>query len=122
MESEVVSQFTSAAVIVYFLQVVKRSKFFPWLTMETARMNHLVAVALAIGTAIGIRVVFDVHTGTATITGLTVQNVLSTGWHAAQQYVMQRVTYDAVAKPVPVPVVNVLSAEEVLARIPKVVV
>ncbi len=120
MESEVVSQFTSAAVIVYFLQMIKRSKFVPWLTMDTAKMNHLVAVALAFGTAIGIRVLFDQESGTLTVSGLTVTNVVSTGWHALQQYALQRVTYDAVAKPTPVPVVNVLSAAEVLARIPKV--
>lgn len=99
MESEIVSQFTSAAVVVYLMQMLKRAQWFPWLTMETAKMNHVVAVVAAGVSALGVHFAFSSSEGTLLITGLNASTIAHTAWHWANQYALQRVTYDTVAKP-----------------------
>jgi ethanolamine transporter EutH len=99
MENELISQITSAAIVVYLLQAVKRSHLIPWLTMETATLNHLIAVCAAAVSAIGIHFAYSAEEGTLVVTGLTLSGLLHSGWHVLNQYAMQRITYDAVVKP-----------------------
>lgn len=99
MENELVSQVTSAAIVVYLLQSLKRSQWLPWLTMESARLNHFVAVGAAAVSAVGVHVAYSADEGTLLVTGLTASSLLHSIWHIANQYALQRITYDAVVKP-----------------------
>ena len=99
--SQIVSQLTSAALVVYALQWLKRSKLFPWITAETTTLNRWVGAAAAGLSAIGIHLAFTATAGTPgsyviTVTGLTLPNVLHGVWHWANQYALQQITYDAV--------------------------
>lgn len=66
----IITQLAASGVLVPLLQWAKRSKLVPWLTMETAKLNRLVAVLWATITTVGIHASFDSVTGTLTINGL----------------------------------------------------
>lgn len=92
---ELLSQLTSSAMVIYFLQTLKKSSWFPWLTAETKTLNRLVGFLGAGLTAVGIHFAFDVQQGQLLITGLTFSGLLHGAWHWAQQYALQQLAYDA---------------------------
>lgn len=55
--------------------------------------QRLLGIALAIGTAAGIHVSFEVQTGVLTITGLIWDNVWNAGGESLRQFVLQELTY-----------------------------
>ena len=86
---------TAALVIVYFLNWLKKSKWFPWVTYTSGRINHLIAVLLtAVGT-IGIHASFNHDTHTLVISGLYWNSIGSGLWAWCQQYVLTKVGYHA---------------------------
>lgn len=93
---EILSQFTSAAVVVYVLQLIKRSTWFPWLTIETKKANRIVAALGAAASALGVHFAFDMQAGSLLITGLTVTGVLHGGWHWLNAMAIQQTLYDGV--------------------------
>lgn len=93
---EILSQFTSAAVVVYLLQQVKHARWFPWISIETKRANRIVGALLSIASAIGVHFAYDGSAGTLLVSGLTVAGILHGAWHALNQWCLQQVTYDAV--------------------------
>lgn len=99
MPNELLTQFTWASVVVYGLQYLKASSWFPWLTTRTKGLNRLAAIAGASLTAVGIAWHYD-PVGTLTITGVTAANLLHGVWHIAQQVAMQQVIFDGTAQAV----------------------
>ena len=98
MTEHVISQVTTSAVIAYFLEWLKGTRLFPWLSMETAKLNRVVAVILSGIGALGVHANFDQTSGVLTITGLTVVTILHGLWDWAQAFVTQQVIYDGVVQ------------------------
>ena len=91
------AQITVAVVSTYALQLLKQSRLFPWLTVETQTLNRIAGSVIALLTSVGILVTFS--SGTLMITGLTPINLLHAAAHFIQQWVMQQVAYKTVVAP-----------------------
>lgn len=92
---ELLSQLTSSAVVIYAIELVKRSHWFPWLTAETRTLNRVAAVIGSLIAAVGIHYSYDASAGALVITGLTTWGVAHGIWHWAQQYAITQLAYDA---------------------------
>ena len=90
-----VSVFTSSALSVYLIQKLKDSKYFPWLTAETAKLNRVASALLAALGAVGLQYQWTSSTHTLVITNLTL-SVIGLGiWHWLQHFTLQEVVYRA---------------------------
>ncbi len=86
----------SSTFVVWIIDLLKRTEWFPWLGRETLRANQIAAVIGAIITAAGIHFVMEpaVETGTYTmhITGLSLANL----WHLMEGVASSVVTQQGV--------------------------
>lgn len=82
------------AVTVFLLQLLKNSKWFPWLTTESAKLNRWIAIVAAGLASIGVNSTFDHTTGTLVITGLTLISI----WHGLCQWVVSFVGQQVIFK------------------------
>ena len=96
--NELTTHITTGAVVVYVLQWLKSSHWFPWLTIDTKKLNRIISAVAAAGIALGIHLTYDANTGTAVITGLTASSVWLTFYEWLKQYVTQQVIYDGVVQ------------------------
>lgn len=101
MQNEVLSQFTAAAVVVYALQMLKKSAWFPWLNQQTTHLNRFVSAVGALISAVGVGWAFAPVAGvagayTVSLTGLTWGNIALGVWHWANSFAAQQLLYDGV--------------------------
>lgn len=105
MEGAFISQLTSAAVVVYLLQFLKRTSWYPrfaaWLPMADAHVHRVVSVLGAFVSAVGVHIAFSGNAATGwqfagTIPPLAV--LAHACWDWAQQFALNQLTYDAVAQ------------------------
>ncbi len=97
------------AVCVWLIEVVKRSRYFPWVTQETEQINKMLSAFLAALSSAGITVVtinqgpgnLDIH-----ITGLTLPTLLHFVWHGLGNYAVQKWVYKMVVPHVSSPEVR----------------
>ncbi len=96
-----------AFALVYFQNYLKKQKWFPWLTYESTRMNHVISVLLTGLATLGVH---TVHTGSflaggsLTITWPALAVVFAGLGHWLQQWIMTKVAYTALqSKLNPVP-------------------
>jgi hypothetical protein len=92
---ELLSQLTSAAIVVYALQWLKSTSLVSFITAETKTLNRWLSALGAFTGAVGIHFAFDVSAGSLVITGLTVTGLLHGGWHWINQFALQQLMYDA---------------------------
>jgi hypothetical protein len=92
-------QIPLALLSTYALQFVKNSRWFPWLTVESQKLNRIAGVVIAFATSLGILMNFDHAAGILTISGLTGANLLHAGARFIQQYAFQQVAYKTVVAP-----------------------
>jgi hypothetical protein len=90
------TQVTMSALIVYFLEWLKQSAWFPWLTAETKTLNRWAAALMALAAAIGIHAEFNPDTGTLLVTGLTMWGIGHAAFDMARSWIFQQVIYDGV--------------------------
>jgi len=95
-EGELTAHLTTAAVIVYAIEWLKRSRGFSFLAADTTTINRIVSALLAAVAAVGINWTYDSSQGVLTITGLTLVSVTATGWEWVKQFAVQQVLYDGV--------------------------
>lgn len=93
------SHLTSAAIVVYLIQWLKRASWVPWLTPETTTLSRIVSAILAAGSAIGLHVAYDSAGGVLTVTGLTVGSLLHGVWEWLNQFALQQLAYDVAVQP-----------------------
>jgi len=98
-ETALSAQITVAVVSTYALQLLKQSRFFPWLTVESQTLNRIAGSVIAFLTSVGILVTFNHAAGILTISGLTVANLLHAGSHFVEQWAMQQVAYKGIVAP-----------------------
>ena len=91
----VITHITTGAVAVAFLNWLKSTRFFPWLTDETVKLNRLAAIALAAVRAVGINYTWNPADHSVLITGLTLAAICGGAWHWLQSYVVQQMIYRA---------------------------
>jgi hypothetical protein len=98
MDSELGTQASLAVLVSFAMQRLKASKYFPWLSGETERLNRVVALVIAFLSGFGIFVVWD-HHGTLTISGLTAANLFHAATHGIEQWAFQQTAYRTVIAP-----------------------
>lgn len=88
-----------AAVIAWFVEQLKRSSWFPFLTAESNQgakiMTALISALATAGILVGHNWTGSTHTFTVTISGLTAANFATFCWHAFGQYVYTKIFYHA---------------------------
>lgn len=95
-----VSSGATAVIAAYALQAVKKSPLFPWLTVETGRLNLAVSILIASLASLGIHYQWHgAEDGTLIITGLTLANLKAFVTHAAAQWTAQHVAYRSLVVP-----------------------
>ena len=94
------SQVAISAIIVWIIQRLKAAKWIPQMSQRTDAINRGASAVCALLAAAGITWSFSVSTGTLTVTGLTISNVLQIVWTAVQQFVFQEVVYRSSVKSV----------------------
>lgn len=97
---ELLSQLTSAAIVVYALEALKRWAWCSWLTVDTRRANQVAAAIGALAAAVGIHFAFDASAAAAgtyviTVSGLTFSSFIHGAWHWINQWALQQLAYDA---------------------------
>jgi hypothetical protein len=81
--------FGFAAAAAYVLAWANRSKYFPWVTMETHRLNLILQLVLSFLATLGISFTWDPVAHTLLIAGLSIK-VISAGFaHWFQQFALQ---------------------------------
>ena len=99
METELItSQLTAGYACAALMEWLKKQSWFPFATVDNARLNRAFAMALAFATAVGLHFTFDSEAGVLTITGLTLANILHTGWAWIQQYALQQAAFRGLIK------------------------
>jgi hypothetical protein len=98
------TQLSTAVIVAYLIQWVKKLQFIPGVNFDTENINRWVAIGAACLTGSGIYITFDPSAGKAVIAGLTLLNVYHFIAHAAQQFALQHATYKGIiAPPLPGP-------------------
>lgn len=97
MVDTVLSQQIPLAVIsTYLIEWLKTTKYFPFLSKETEKLNRYAGVIIAALSSVGILVTFDHTAGILTISGLTAINLLHVAGRFIQQWTLQQVAYKTV--------------------------
>lgn len=97
MASELGAQATIAIFVSFGLQWLKKSRFFPWLTVETQQLNRWVSIVIAFCAGIGIYVTW--HEGTLTVSGLTGPNMAHAIMRGLEQWAFQTTAYRGLIAP-----------------------
>jgi hypothetical protein len=82
------TQIGAAALLSFFLQWLKSTKYFPWITAETAKLNHFATIVGSGLVAIGLNVHFDKVAHVLTISNLSWAAVGAGAWHWFTQYAL----------------------------------
>jgi hypothetical protein len=109
MDSLIVNQISSAAVVVFLLEFLKKQPWFTWLTEEsTKKVKMAFSVVFGALAVAGIGYSFNADAGALTITGLTFTGIVTALWEVAKQFVWQKAIYKLVKKPEANPLASVV--------------
>lgn len=118
MENDLTAHFTTAAMVVYVVEWLKSTQWFPWLTADTKNLNRAVNCVAAALVAIGINWSFDSTAGTLVITGLTEQALVHGAYEFMKQLMAQQVLFDGiVARYKPAPVALSIDGKDIVSRV-----
>ena len=84
------TQFSASAVVVWGLNLLKKSAWCPFISFESDKINRLVAVLAAILVGLGVHAEFDQAAGILTVTGLTIQGLVHNSLACLQSYAVQQ--------------------------------
>jgi len=91
------TQITIGALSVAFLNWLKTTRYFPWMTEETAKLNRVFAAIVALVGAVGVHLTWAAGdtSGTylITVTGATLHGIGLGAWVWLKQFVMQELIY-----------------------------
>lgn len=93
------AQVVVSAVVVYLLQLAKKSQLIPWMTAETGTINRVVAVLAALCSSLGIHFSFNAAAGTLVIAGLSLAAVGGFAWHWLTAFVSQQLIFQTAVQP-----------------------
>lgn len=102
-ETTLGDQLVIAVVAAWAIEQLKQSKYFPFITQETSKLNRAVAALLSALGTVGILVGHtwspQTHTLTITISGLSLGSVLTFAWRTFGEYIYMKIFYHAALKP-----------------------
>lgn len=99
LDTALTEQATIAVITTYVFQWIKKSSWFPWLTMNSQKLNRILGVVVAFAASIGVVATFDHTAGVLTVTGLTMAGLGHGVARFIQQWVMQQTAYKVVIAP-----------------------
>lgn len=101
ISNPLVTQFTSAAIVTYLMQLVKNASWFPLVQRGRALLNRIVSIVAAAAVAIGISWSWtkDPQTGlhTFVIANIGLWTFFHGFWHWLNQFALQETVYQATA-------------------------
>ena len=111
LDTALSEQIPIAVISTLVLQWLKKSRWFPWLTVESQKLNRIAGVVIAFAASIGVVATFDHTAGVLTITGLTLAGLGHGIARFIQQWSYQQAAYRTVVAP-PLPGALQQGAEE----------
>lgn len=100
MDSLLVGQISSAAIVVFLLEWLKKQSWFTWLTDEsTKRVKAAFSLVFGVLAVAGIGYAYTPDTGTLTITGITFTGIALALFEVIKQYVTQKFIYKLAVNP-----------------------
>lgn len=90
---------TTAAMMVYFLEALKRMAWLRWVRMDTKAVNRILSAVLAAVAAAGIDWTYDPTVGKLVIEGLTWGAVGTMAWEWCKQFATQQLLFDGIVRP-----------------------
>lgn len=99
IDSVVISHVTAAAVSVAFINWLKKSEWFPWITQEKARVMRAVALLTAAAASIGIAYTWDPAARLLSFHIPTLVAVVGMAVGYVKSFAIQELTYQATKKP-----------------------
>lgn len=102
-ESYLVTVLGSAAFLSFMIEALKKAPWFPFLNLNTSKLNAWASVVLAVISGLGITYAWDETTRNLTLHLPTFFAMLSAVWHICIQWAFQKGAYHAfVQTPQPV--------------------
>lgn len=93
-----ITQVTTAGVVVFLINWLKKSSLFPWITAEKVRLLRILAIVGAGVGAVGIHYTWNPEAHALTITGLSLVGILTAGAIWLKSFVTQEIIYQSTAK------------------------
>lgn len=94
MDNQILGQQVPLAFVLVFVQNwLKGQAWFPWITQEKDKANHIFAIVVAGLTTVGIHVAVNMADHTVTIEWPTAAVFMLGLWHWLQQYILTKVSY-----------------------------
>lgn len=90
------SSLTTAGLITYLLQWLKKSHWFPWLTMDSKALLRFVNAAAALAVSIGLSWVYNADAHQLVIAVPTVGALFDGLWTWGKQWALQQMAYDGI--------------------------
>jgi hypothetical protein len=97
VENVAISTFTSSAVVVFLMQKLKASKWFPLVQEGRATLNRIISVLAAAASAVAIGWAWNPSARALTIQIPTVWGLMIALWHWLNHYALQETIYQATA-------------------------
>jgi len=97
MENLILDQISSAAIVVFILEWLKKQSWFTWLTDEsTKRVKAVFSLVFGVLAVAGVGYVWTPDAHTLTITGLSLTTIVVALFEVIKQYVTQKFIYKLV--------------------------
>ena len=93
---ELTAHLTTGAVVVYFIELLKKSRWATVLTPDTRALNRIASAMLAAVASFGINWSYDPVVGQLVVTGLTWSMIMMSAWEFLKQFVVQQLIFDGV--------------------------
>lgn len=92
------TQVTTAGVVVFVINWLKKSPLFPWITDQNGRLLRMLAVAGAGIGAVGIHYTWNPEAHSLTFTGLSLVGILTAAAIWLKSFVTQEIIYQSTSK------------------------
>lgn len=102
------TQVTTAGVVVFLINWLKKSPLFPWITEEKGKLLRILAVAGAGIGAVGIHYTWNPEAHSLTFTGLSLVGVLTGVAIWLKSFVTQEIIYQSTSKSALVEILKLL--------------
>lgn len=99
----VLSTFTSSAIVVWLMQIIKKSKWLKFVEEGKPILNRIVSVGAAIASSLGLSYSWNAQTHTFAIAGISLAGMAVAAWHCLNHFAMQEVIYQAALNKTPAP-------------------
>lgn len=109
MGNEFASQASLAVVVSFAMQWLKKSPWFPWISVKTENLNRGISMAIAFLSGFGIFFTWDHAASALTISGLTAAHLYHAAARGVEQWIFQQTAYRTVVAP---PLPGAVQAEQ----------